>query len=97
MSIHCTKYFQTKTKDKNKTKQDICNKIFYKDAAELDYSDSEYNSSSMCMYNQILSIFYFNCFKVFLLIYLFYFYYLLQLMMKISFRQFLNLQKEINI
>lgn len=29
MSIYCTKYFQTKTKDKNKTKQDIYVIIFY--------------------------------------------------------------------
>lgn len=49
----------SKLKQKIKIKQDICNKILYEDASKLDYSDSEYNSSSTCMYNQILSIFYF--------------------------------------
>lgn len=48
LSIHRTKYFQAKTKDKDKTKQDISNKILYEDAQELHCSDIEYNSSSTC-------------------------------------------------
>lgn len=54
LSIHCTKYFQAKTKDKDKTKQDISNKILYEDAQELHFSGIEYNSSSMCTLINIL-------------------------------------------
>lgn len=64
LSVHRTKYFKTKTKNKEKAKQDISHKILYGDDQGVHCSDIENKSSLTCT---LISLFYFNCFKAFLL------------------------------